>query len=69
MDPNACMKRVLYWLWTGQHAECKDACIDLLGWLEKGGFAPTECGTASVTKADLKTFLIVLTKICDPYPD
>ena len=45
MDPDACLARIFDELEAGHHEEAFYACIDLKGWLNKGGFAPTPYGT------------------------
>lgn len=41
MDPNACYKRWLDAVASGDHDEARDAWRDLARWLRSGGFAPT----------------------------
>lgn len=41
MDPNACLARIFEALEDGGHEEAFYACLDMKGWLNKGGFTPT----------------------------
>ena len=40
MDPNKALTRIIAAFTAFEWAECYKACEDLLGWLNKGGFAP-----------------------------
>ncbi len=51
MDPNACLKELQEAYAAGDDERAHDLCLDLIGWLDNGGFMPT------VTRADL-TYLV-----------
>jgi hypothetical protein len=40
MDPTACFQRALDAFDDGDYTEAQAACVDLAGWLAKGGHVP-----------------------------
>lgn len=41
MDPNACLALIFDHIENGDHEEAFYACLNLKGWLNRGGFIPT----------------------------
>jgi hypothetical protein len=41
MDPNACLALIFDHIENGDHEEAFYACMNLAGWIKRGGFNPT----------------------------
>jgi hypothetical protein len=71
MDPDACLALIFDHLEDGDYESAHDSCLDLKGWLARGGFEPTPymtlktpSGETAYNIDDLRGFLRITMDNC-----
>lgn len=71
MDPNACLALIFEHLEDGDFEQAFYSCLDMMGWIDRGGFTPTAYmtlkspgGETGYNVDDLRGFLRVTMDNC-----